>query len=207
MNISHDGTTVSFKTEPEEVFLAEKSGAKSNTVRIVDNDEYERLNMHTPKKIIIRYKQELFLRTLTNLYFAKLFGNVLVIFSWEHPKKHPHSDHVHVTTEPDLHSPLSHSMRLDDEPYSASLPGPHSVPFEQGAHSVGLQQEVETPAEMCETVEEPSIDTRFAEITISNGTLALLQSLAHGRTMNRVIKELYKRYMCAEAKEKVALHD
>jgi hypothetical protein len=82
MNISHDGVTVRFKTEPEELFLAEKSGAKSNTVRIIDNDEYEMLNARTPKKIIIQYQEEIFLRTLTNLHFAKLFGKVIVIFSW-----------------------------------------------------------------------------------------------------------------------------
>jgi hypothetical protein len=171
MNISFDGVTVRFKTEPEELFLAEKSGAKPNTVRIIDKDEYEMLNTHTPKKIIIQYQEEIFSRTLTNLYFAKLFGHVIVIFSWTHPKKHPESDHVHVMTKQDPYSPLSHSMSLNE-------PGNHS-------------DSVET----CQSVEEPSIDKRFAAITISNGTLALLQSIAHGRTMNMVIRELYEAHI------------
>lgn len=85
MNISHDGISVRFKTEPEEVFLAEKSGAKSNTVRILDLDEWQRLKKCDPKKIIIQYKHEIFLRTLTNIHFGgSIFGKVFVIFSW-HP--------------------------------------------------------------------------------------------------------------------------
>jgi hypothetical protein len=161
MNISPDGTTVTFKTAPKELFLAEKSGAKSNTVRILDIEEYELLLAHTPIKIIIQYQQEIFLRTLTNLHFAKLFGKVIVIFSWTNEE--------------------------------------HSVSFEHGDLSVGPQEEEEE--------EEPSIDERFAAITISNGTLALLQSIAHGRTMNMVIKELYEEYMCTRAKEWGPRHD
>jgi hypothetical protein len=148
MNISPDGVTVRFKTEPEELFLAEKSGAKSNTVRIIDNDEYEMLNAHTPKKIIIQYQEEIFLRILTNLHFAKLFGKVIVIFSWTHEK--PNQAHI------------------------------HSVPY------------------------EPSIEERFTAITISKCTLALLQSIAHGRTMDMVIQELYERYMFQRSEERGA---
>jgi hypothetical protein len=156
MNISHDGITVSFKTEPEELFLAEKSGAKPNTVRIIDKDEYEMINTHPPKKIIILYQEEIFLRTLTNLHFAKLFGKAIVIFSWAHEK--------------------------------------HSVSFEHGDLSVESQQEAES-----------LIDERFTAVTISNGTLALLQSIAHGRTMNMVIKELYEAFMYARIKQAESL--
>jgi predicted transcriptional regulator YdeE len=80
--------------------------------------------------------------------------------------------------------------------FENTLPEPHSVPIEQGDHSVGLQQEAKS-----------SIDERFAAITISNSTLALLQSIAHGRTMNRVIKELYEAFIFNLAKERGEIHD
>jgi hypothetical protein len=90
MKISHDGTIVSFKTEPEEFFFAEKSGEKSNTVRILDKDEYQQLRKADPKKIIIQYEQEVFLRTLTHICIAgEAFGKVIVIFSWQGNEKHP----------------------------------------------------------------------------------------------------------------------
>jgi hypothetical protein len=87
MNISHDGVFVRFKTEPEELFLAEKSGVKSNTVRILDLDEWKRINSSPPKKIIIQHEHEVFLRTLTHIYKAGiLLGKVIAIFSWTHEK-------------------------------------------------------------------------------------------------------------------------
>ena len=83
MSISHGGTTVRFKTEPEELFLAEKSGAKSNIVRILDASEADQIKQDPPKKIIIQHQQEVFLRTLTNICIAgEALGKVIVIFSW-----------------------------------------------------------------------------------------------------------------------------
>jgi hypothetical protein len=64
-----------------------------------------------------------------------------------------------------------------------------------------LDPGVDTP------IEEPSIDERFAAITISNGTLSLLQSIAHGRTMNIVIKELYEAYIEKKSAERGPHHD
>ncbi len=187
MNISHDGTTVSFKTNPQELFLTEKSGAKPNTVRIVDNDEYEMLTTHTPKKIGIRCQEERFIRTLTNLHFAKLFGKVIVIFSWADDTHH-HS--VSNTS-------YAHTMSIGQlDSFVNPLPGHHSVPIEQGPHNPGLQQE-----------ETSSIDERFAAITISNGTLALLQRIAYGRTMNSVIRELYEAYIEKKSTERGPQHD
>lgn len=88
MKISHDGTTVSFKTEPEELFQLEKSGAKSNTVRILDYDEYQQLKKSNPKKIIIQYQQEIFFRTITNIYVTEdVLGKVIVVFSWTNKSK------------------------------------------------------------------------------------------------------------------------
>ena len=84
MNISYDRTTVSFKTEPEELFEAEKSGAKSNTVRILDLDEWRSLK-NRPQKIIIQHQQEVFLRDITNIHFGGvILGKVIAIFSWQH---------------------------------------------------------------------------------------------------------------------------
>lgn len=157
MNISPDGTTVTFKTAPKELFLAEKSGAKPNLLCLMDFDEWHLLKKHNPTKIIIQYQQELFIRTLTNIHLeGEMLNTWIVTFSWTHDQ---------------------------------------------------LDKKDETPAEMCQAVEEPSIDERFAAITVSNGTLALLQSIAHGRTMNMVIKELYEEYMCTRAKERGSRHD
>jgi hypothetical protein len=162
MNISPDGVTVHFKTEPEELFLAEKSGAKSNTVRILDLDDWKRINSSPPKKIIIQNQQEVILRTLTHICRAGvLLGKVIVIFSWTHEKQH------HSTPEQDPYK-IAHI---------------HSMPY------------------------EPSIDERFVAITISKGTLSLIQSIAHGRTMNKVIQELYERYMFPISEERGPLHD
>ena len=87
MNISYDGSTVSFKTEPEELFLAEKSGAKSNTVRILDVSEANQIKC-PPKKIVIQHGHELFLRQLTHICIAgEALGKAIVIFSWTHESK------------------------------------------------------------------------------------------------------------------------
>lgn len=95
MKIDHDGTTVTFKTEPEELFLAEKSGAKSNTVRFLDLDEWRLSKKSNPKKIIVQYKQEIFLRTLTSIYFGGVvLGKVLAIFSWQSNEKHNPFKHI-----------------------------------------------------------------------------------------------------------------
>lgn len=82
MNISPDGVTVRFKTEPEELFLAEKSGAKPNTVRIMEASEADQIQ-DPLKRILIQHQQELFLRTLSHLYITgDVLGKVIVAFSW-----------------------------------------------------------------------------------------------------------------------------
>jgi hypothetical protein len=175
MYISPDGVTVRFKTEPEELFLAEKSGAKPNLLCLMDFDEWSILKKHNPTKIIIQHQQEIFLRTLTNIHLEGEMLNMWVVtFSWTHPKQHPESCHVHVITEPDPYSPLSHSMSLDLTP--PPVQGPHSAP--------------------AETVpEEPSIDKKFHAITISTQTLAILQDLAHGQSLDSAIRALHESYL------------
>jgi hypothetical protein len=254
MNISHDGTTVSFKTEPEELFLAEKSGAKPNTVRILDNDEYETLNMHPPKKITIRYQEERFSRTLTNLYFAKLFGKVIVIFSWTNEEHHHSSitnaSYAHTMSIGQLDSventlPRPHSVLLPRSlildlskhrrgrthaEFISDLLGAHITSQEQTTPSIKLAKTRRCPdcggdlmntrpgefakCSICRTLfcldpgvetvpakeeamssKEPSIDKKFHAITISTQTLAILQDLAHGQSMDSVIIALHESYL------------
>jgi hypothetical protein len=132
MRISHDGSTVSFKTEPKELFEAEKSGAKPNTVRIVDQDEYIRLVKANPKKIIVQHQQEIFLRTITNIHATEgVFGKVIVVISWKN-ENHHHA----ATRETVPHGPGDHTQ---------SLVGPHSVPVEPGPHNASFDYVPEMP--------------------------------------------------------------
>jgi hypothetical protein len=108
MNISPDGVTVRFNTEPYELFEAEKSGAKPNTVRILDLNEYHQLRQANPQKIIIQHKQEIFLRTITHSYVTDIiFGKVIVVISWINEKHH------HPILRETEHSPGDHTMSLD----------------------------------------------------------------------------------------------
>lgn len=114
MKISHDSTTVTFKTEPKTLFDAEKSGTKPNTVQILDAEEYHQLRKRNPKKIIIQFQQEIFLRAITNIHATKgVFGKVIVVISW-----------------------------TNEEPTSSI--GPHSVPFQPGPHSPPIDYDAKT---------------------------------------------------------------
>lgn len=240
MNISPDGRTVRFKTEPKELFEVEKSGAKPNTVRIIDTYEADRIQHKPPKKIIIQHQQEIFLRTLTDIHLNyDVLGKVIAIFSWTNEK------HYRTTLNEDS-DPKAHTMSLDDlspillpkglihdlgrhrrnrshaefisdlldkhimsSPLTTEKPstlGPHSVPIEPGDHNI-RPEEAMPPAETILLSEDPSIDKSFVAITVSKGTLGLLQSIAHGRSMNSVIKELYEVYMCTRFKEENSPHD
>ena len=132
MKISHDGTTVTFKTGPKVLFEAEKSGAKPNTVRILDYDEYLQLVKANPKKILIQHQQEIFLRTITHVYVTEdVLGKVIVVISWN--EKHHHQ----VQRETVPHGPGDHTQ---------SLVGPHSVPVEPGPHNLSPDYIPEVPA-------------------------------------------------------------
>ena len=159
MKISHDGKRVSFKTEPKELFEAEESGAKPNTVRILDIDEYHQLIRCNPKKIIIQYRQEIFLRTITHICVSEeVFGKVFVAISWRD------ENHHHAATRGTVpHGPGDHTQSLDGAPdipvmpsihlrsggkvtgevtfamtegENAPIVGPHSVPVEPGPHNL-----------------------------------------------------------------------
>lgn len=154
MKISYDRTTVRFKTEPEELFLAEKSGVKSNTVRILDAFEADQIKCNPPKKIIIQYQQEIFQRTLTHICIAgEAFGKVIVIFSWQGNEKH---------------NPFKHIPGID---------------------------------------KQSSADDASTAVTVSRNLHRLLQSIAHGRSLNSVIQELYEVSQYQQFKTEETVHE
>ena len=108
MNISPDGDTVRVHTEPEVLFIAEKTGVKPNTVRIIDANEKRQLKETTPKTIIIQFQQEIIIRTITHVYVSEMIlGKYLAIFSWTNEAHH------HVITASSKDDPLAHNMRID----------------------------------------------------------------------------------------------
>ena len=221
MNISPDGMTVRFKTEPEELFQLEQSGVKSNTVRILDYSEYQQLKKNNPKKIIIQYQQEIFLRTITNIYVTEdVLGKVIVIFSWTN-EKHHHP--IPGDTEPC--ASCKHSQSLDEPIYLRSgekttgtvtlsiteeetspSVGPHSVPVEPGNHNL-RPEEAMSPAETGPTSEEPPIDEPFVGVPISKETIQTLRNFRHGCTINYIVQELYDFYCTKHAEDEGPLHD
>ena len=148
MSISPDGKTVSFKTDTDDLFMAEKSGAKPNTVRIIDSYEHEQLKKKLPHKIIIQHEQEIILRTLSHVYVSDMIlGKYLAIFSW---------------------LPKFHRYSVSEDPV-------------QKAHIMNPRG----PG-------EPPIDEDFTAVTISRNLLHSLELIAHGRSINMVIRELYE---------------
>ena len=214
MKINYNGTTVTFKTESKELFEVEKSGAKSNTVRILDTDEWRQLkkpDSNGPKMIITQYQQEIFLRHLTNVYLGGvILGKCIVIFSWEPKGRYGHSQRIkeHPSGLRDhnmsldelspillprslIHDLGTHRRNRSHAEFIFDLLDEHIIfqATEQRAHRLG--QEEAMPA--AET--SPPSEESFAAITVSKGTLGLLQSIAHGRTMNMVVNELYETCM------------
>ena len=111
MSVSFDGKTVRFKTEPDALFNSEKSGAKPNTVRIIDAYERDLIQEKLPEKIIIQHQQEIFMRTITHVYVSEqILGKYLAVFSWTNESHH------HPVQKPTDHDPGAHTMSLDQEP-------------------------------------------------------------------------------------------
>ena len=223
MNISPDGMTVRFKTEPEELFQLEQSGVKSNTVRILDYSEYQQLKKNNPKKIIIQYQQEIFLRTITNIYVTEdVLGKVIVIFSWTN-EKHHHP--IPGDTEPC--ASCKHSQSLDEPIYlrsgekttgTVTLPiteeetspsvGPHSVPVEPGDHNLDPDRSTspDKVAGVIPSSEAPSIDESVVVI-ITKRMFETLRNFRHGCSITYIIQELYDFYCTKHAEEVGPLHD
>lgn len=178
MNISHDGMTVRFKTEPKELFEVEKSGVKSNTVRIIDTYEAERIQHKPPEKIIIHYQQEMFLRTLTDVHLNyNVLGKVIAIFSWTNEKHH------HVPT---------------------LIVGPHSVPVGPGDYHVSLDHDMKIKDDY--HVHTKSLD-EFAPILLPRTLILDLGRHRHGKSHAEFIQELFEMYLDTLTYERGASHD
>jgi len=204
MNINHDGTTVSFKTKPEELFEAEKSGAKPNTVRIIDAYEADQIKHDPPTKIIIQYEQEVFLRTLTHICIAgELFGKVIVIFSWQGNEKHNPFKHI-----PGIDKQSSEDDRFTVVTVSRNL---HRL-LQSIAHGRSLNSVIQELYEarryqeyMAESTPDEEEDKKLTLIGISKGMSDILVRLAYDRSMDAVIQELYQAYLTKHAEG--TLHD
>ena len=182
MNISPDGVTVRFKTEPEDLFMAEKSSAKPNTVRILDIDEYHQLRKHNPKKIIIQHQQEVFLRTITNIHATKgVFGKVIVVISWTN-EEHHHA----MPIEP---GPGDHNMRLD----------PTGVCLRNG--------ETATETVKSDAAGAAPIDLSQIAILIPRTLLAGLNLQRRTTPIPEFISKLLEEYRTTRAEERGPLHD
>lgn len=116
MDISPDGNIIRFKTKSKELFEVEKSGAKPNTVKILDVSEADRIRHTPPEKIIIQRQRETFFRTLTDINLDyNVLDKVIAIFSWTNKKHH------HPTPNDTEHDPCAHTMGLDDPPREATV--------------------------------------------------------------------------------------
>lgn len=226
MNISPDGKTVRFKTEPKELFEVERSGAKPNTVRILNVYEANQIERESPTKIIIQNQKEAFLRTLTDIHFNyKVPGWIIAIFSWVNEQHHHTLSH-------EEQDPLAHTMSLDyseqvradteeirphvhpmhtfgGEPYEDLPTSPILLPTALIADLMRNRRTKTLPEFIAEllirydTHHEKQVRDGFVEINISEQTLRQIQSIAHGRTLNMVIHELYERYLDAEESGKL----
>ena len=223
MNISPDGMTVRFKTEPESLFEAEKSGAKQNTVRIMDVYEADQIRRKPPKKIFIQHQQEIFLRTLTHIHFNyNVLGKVIVIFSWTN-EKHHHP--IPGDTEPC--ASCKHSQSLDEPIYLRSgekttgtvtlsiteeetspSVGPHSVPVEPGDHNLDPDRSTspDKVAGVIPSSEAPSIDESVVVI-ITKRMFETLRNFRHGCSITYIVQELYDFYCTKHAEDEGPLHD
>jgi len=80
--------TVVFKSE-KKMYDLEKSGKKTNTVRVLDRDEMEKLRLSesTPTRIVIKnaVTERGFERDITDIsVIGELCGKTIVVFSWKH---------------------------------------------------------------------------------------------------------------------------
>jgi hypothetical protein len=155
MNISHDGVTVRFKTEPEELFEAEKSGAKPNTVRILDAYEADQIKHKPPTEIIIQHQQEIFLRTITHIHFNyNVLGKVIVVISWTNENHHHHTK-----PNPTGHDPYAHTMSLDQ------LAAEGCLTTEEPQITLRDGEKVE--ASVTQEIEEPPLSVQAINVSLS----------------------------------------
>ena len=235
MNISPDGKTISFKTDTDDLFMAEKSGAKPNTVRIIDSYEHEQLKKKLPSKIILQHQQEIILRTITHVYVSEqILGKYLAVFSWTN------EDHHHTKPKEEDHDPGAHNMQLDDS--ASTTRSPHTVSLEDLAskielpmgtmrlpiatindliHHSGKESVPQFISKLIETYsiahihtvgyqkEETEVeeDDEFTSTEISKNMLQNLRAISHGRTLNKTIQDLYELYCLKRYEETGPHHD
>lgn len=219
MNVSPDGKTVRFKTEPEDLFYSEKSGAKPNTVRIIDHYERQQLKKKIPHKIIIQHQQEIFLRTVTHVYVSEMIlGKYIAIFSWTKEKQ------PIVPAAPDA---KAHTTNVNNE---IAKPVPEiEEPIDTSYTEIGIPLTLindlnwnrgkDTIPEFISKLLDYFINRTmhedlntedkhgFVAIGISRQMFNTLQNAFHDRTMNSVVQELYETYLYKHAIERGPLHD
>lgn len=186
MKISHEGTTVSFKTEPEELFLAEKSGAKPNTVRIIDHYERQQLKKKLSHKIIIQHGEEIFIRTVTHVHVSEMvLGKYIAIFSWTY------ENHRHPILNETQEKAYEHTQSLDEE---IPLPVfPHSVPVEPGEHNI--------------VIESPTSIDKLSTLLLPITLIHDLGRRRRGKSHAEFIQELLETYLNNQAYQRGSLHD
>lgn len=218
MNISPDGFTVRFKTEPEDLFYSEKSGAKPNTVRIIDHYERQQLKKKLPHKIIIQHGQEIFLRTITHVYVSEMIlGKYLAIFSWTNEKHH------HPGLNENDPNALAHTMSIDEvEPAIDLIQTAILIPRRLVADLNTYRDKATIPefiSKLLDNYEQPPTPTHYphpqnrtttddtALIAISEGMKDTLKNIAQGRSMDKIIRDLYQIHLNKHAEEVGPLHD
>lgn len=108
MDLSPDGKTLRVQSESSVMFNAEKSGKKTNTTLIISSEDRSLLFQQSPKKIVVGYSNELFLRDISDIStIGSLSEKLIVTISWIQ------NQHHHVTSHEK--SDGDHSQTIDSE--------------------------------------------------------------------------------------------
>jgi len=94
MDLSPDGMTLRVQSASSMMFDAEKTGKKTNTVLLLYPEEFSLLVQQSPKKIVVSYNTELFLRDISDIStIGSLSGKLIVNLSWTHNQHHHEISH------------------------------------------------------------------------------------------------------------------
>jgi len=220
MNVSVDGKTIRFKTESDALFNSEKSGAKPNTVRIIDAYDRDRIQEKLPEKIIVQHQQEIFMRTITHVYVSEqILGKYLAVFSWTN-EKHHHPLEADLTDN----DPEAHIMCPDQEPQIdttqstillprtqihelihlagdrplpeliASMLKAYTVPPHCHPPAWTLGDEYNKPEQETTDHDAHNIDTELIKQTFlltKEQSVQVLEMLSPGSPLNRIIQQMH----------------
>jgi len=185
MKISYDRKTVTFKTIQDNLFEAEKSGTKANTVRIIDADELKQLKKQEPEKIIIQHNQEIISRILTHVFVSEeILGKYLAVFSWNQIDM---SQSAILLPRTLIHRLIGLAGNRPLPEFIASMVNLYSAPLHQQSPDRTFEDE------------EVKLDKMFTTVSISKLLLYDLERISHGRTVNMTIGQLYKEHVLAES--------